>query len=116
MHLGQPGHHRGAVTLTSGGRTFEIEGKRFRPAFTVTAAGTPEHPTPQPGMDAARAELFATNMPPGSRNPTGVRFDIQAVPVPVPGKDAQVCCGPDAPLKLAQTRCWPERPRSTCPP
>ena len=93
----------GKVELTSGGRTFDIEGTRFRPAFTVTAGGTPEHPTPQLGMDAARvAELLAANMPPGSRNPTGVRFDIRGgVPVPVPGKDAQVCCGPDAPQKLA---------------
>lgn len=90
------------VTLVAADKTFTIAGKEFRPAFAVTAGGTPAAPVPKLTMNAdAVAKLLAANMPSGSGNPTGVRFDIQGgVPVPVAGKDAQVCCGPDAPQKI----------------
>ncbi len=90
------------VTLVAAGTTFSIAGKQFRPAFAVTVGGTPDAPTPTLTMNAdAVAKLLAANMPPGSGNPTGVRFNIAGgVPAPVAGKDAQVCCGPDAPKKI----------------
>jgi len=90
------------VTMVAADKTFTIAGKEFRPAFAVTVGGTPAAPTPALTMDAdAVAKLLAANMPSGSGNPTGVRFDIQGgVPVPVAGKDAQVCCGPEAPQKI----------------
>ncbi|UDY36937.1 VanW family protein [Dermatobacter hominis] len=92
----------GKVELSAAGKAFEIEGKDFRPAFAVVVGGTPEAPTPQLTMNAdSVAKLLAANMPAGSGNPTGVRFAIQGgVPVPQPGQDAQVCCGPEAPQKI----------------
>ena len=92
----------GTIKLTAAGKSFEIQGKDFRPAFAVVVGGTPETPTPQLTMNAdAVAKLLAGNMPAGSGNPTNVRFAIQGgVPVPQPGQDAQVCCGPDAPQKI----------------
>ncbi len=89
----------GTIKLTAAGKTFEIEGKDFRPAFAVVVGGTPEAPTPQLTMNAdAVAKLLADKMPAGSGNPTDVRFAIEGgVPVPKPGKDAQVCCAPEAP-------------------
>lgn len=92
----------GTIKLTAAGKTFEIEGKDFRPAFAVVVGGTPETPTPQLTMNAdAVAKLLADKMPAGSGNPTDVRFAIEGgVPVPKPGKDAQVCCAPEAPQKI----------------
>ena len=94
----------GKVKLTSGSQTIEVDGKDFRPDFTVAVAGTPEVPTARLTMDAQKvAALLAENAPAGSGNPTNVRFDIRGgVPVPVGGEDAQVCCGPEAPDKIVE--------------
>lgn len=92
----------GNVKLVAAGTTFEIAGKDFRPAFSATVEGTADAPTARLTISPeAVAKLLAANVPAGSGNPTGVRFDIQnGVPVPVPGKDAQVCCAPEAPQKI----------------
>lgn len=92
----------GKVKLTAAGTSFEIDGKDFRPAFTATIAGTTEDPAPQLTMNPeVVAKLLAESQPPGSGNPTGVKFAIQGgVPVPQAGTDAQVCCGPDAPQRI----------------
>jgi vancomycin resistance protein YoaR len=89
----------GTVTLRAGGQTFEIEGADFRPAYAVAIDEVEGTPTPRLTMDAdAAAKLLADNAPPGAGNPTGVRFTIEGgVPQPVPGTDAQVCCGDGAP-------------------
>ena len=94
----------GKVKLVAGSQTFEVEGKDFRPAFAVAVDGTPEAPTVRLTMKPdAVAALLAKDAPAVSGNPTNVRFDLQGgTPVAVPGQDAQVCCGPDAPDKIME--------------
>lgn len=87
------------IRLKAGDQTFEVEGNEFRPAYAVAIDEVEGTATPRLTMDADRvAELLARKAPPGSGNPTGVRFTIEGgVPQPVAGQDAQVCCGPGAP-------------------
>ena len=40
-----------AVTLVAADKTFTIAGKEFRPAFAVTAGGTPAAPVPKLTME-----------------------------------------------------------------
>jgi vancomycin resistance protein YoaR len=94
----------GTVKLTAGKQTFSVDGKDFRPAFAVAVAGTPEAPQARLTMKPdVVSPVLAKKAPPGSGNPTNVKFDIQnGTPVAVPGQDAQVCCGPDAPDKIVE--------------
>lgn len=89
----------GKVELTAGSQSFEIDGKDFRPAFAVAVEDQGGTPTPRLTMQPdAVAELLRSKAPAGAGNPTGVRFTIEGgVPTPVPGTDAQVCCGDGAP-------------------
>lgn len=86
------------IRLKAGSQTFEVDGNEFRPAYAVAIEDVDGKATPRLTMDADRvAELLSKKAPPGSGNPTGVRFTIEGgVPQPVPGQDAQVCCGPGA--------------------
>lgn len=92
----------GKVTLKVADRSFTIDGPKFRPAFAASVGGSAETPLPRLTMDPkVVGDLLAANAPGGSGNPTGVRFTMQGnALVPVPGHDAQVCCGTDAPQKI----------------
>lgn len=88
----------GSIKVTSGSQTFDLAGKDLRPAFTVALDGPAGDQTARLSMDPAKvAEVLSRKSPAAAANPTGVRFTIQGgTPVPVPGKDAQVCCAPQA--------------------
>jgi len=94
----------GEITLSAGGSTFKVAGKEFRPAFTLLPTGD-GRTRPELTLDQDKitrlVQSQGTGGPArdgGGANPTGVRFAIQnGVPVPVAGRDAVACCGPEAP-------------------
>ncbi len=91
----------GTITLTSGTEKVELRGKDLRTAFSLVAA-TSANRDPQLKVDPAVVAKLVESSTGKGANPTGVRFTIQGgVPVPVPGKDAVVCCGPEAPKLIA---------------
>lgn len=94
----------GDITLTAGSSTVKVPGKEFRPAFVLLPKDA-TRAAPALGLDQAKitrlVQAKVTGGPArdgGGANPTGVRFAVQGgVPVPVPGRDAVACCGPEAP-------------------
>ncbi len=99
----------GEITLSAAGLSVKIPGREFRPAFTLVPAG-PGRPQPALSLDQAKVTRLVQSQASGGpardgggANPTGVRFTIQnGVPVPVPGRDAVSCCGPDAPRLIME--------------
>jgi vancomycin resistance protein YoaR len=99
----------GDITLTAGSSTVKVPGKEFRPAFTLVPKDA-THPEPELGLDQAKiTKLVQTKVTGGpardggGANPTGVRFTVQGgVPVPVAGRDAVACCGPEAPRLIME--------------
>lgn len=87
----------GTVSLVAGGRTYEVDGRRFRPAFGLRV----EDHKPSLTMTAEPISELLDEVVSPPRNPTGVRFDFRGgVPVPVGGQDAQVCCAEGAELTI----------------
>ena len=94
----------GDITLKAGSSTVKVPGKEFRPAFVLVPKDA-THPEPELTLDQAKiTKLVQTQVTGGpardggGANPTGVRFTVQGgVPVPVAGRDAVACCGPQAP-------------------
>jgi hypothetical protein len=88
----------GELSLGTGsGSPTKVPAADFRPAFVLAGMdATP--PDPRLSMAADEVdEILADKLPAPPANPTGVRFDIRGgTPVPVAGRDAQVCCGADA--------------------
>jgi len=89
----------GTVSLVAGGRTVEVEGARFRPAFGFAI----EEGEPQLTMRAEPISELLAEVMSSNPNPTNVRFEIRGgVPVPVGGQDAQVCCAEGAELTIVK--------------
>lgn len=77
--------------------THTIEGPSLRPGFGVSVEGGQATLTLDPSVVAGVLDA-AVKPPP---NPTGVRFALsEGRMTPVPGTDATVCCGADAPALL----------------
>jgi len=90
----------GEVTLVAGGRSYDVDGRRFRPAF---ALGTGEEGEPVLTMDAEAVAALLDEVVQPPANPTGVRFEIRGgTPVPVGGRDAEVCCAEGAELVIVE--------------
>ncbi|MFZ4519100.1 MAG: VanW family protein [Microthrixaceae bacterium] len=92
------GTTEGSIKVTAGSQTFDLAGKDLRPAFTAVLEGPAGDQTARLSMDPAKvAEVLSKKSPASAANPTGVRFTIEGgTPVPVAGRDAQVCCAPQA--------------------
>ena len=89
----------GNVSLVAGGRTYEVEGTRFRPAFGLAV----DEGEPRLTMRAEPISELLAEVVSSPSNPTGVRFDIRGgVPVPVGGEDSQVCCAEGAEQTIVQ--------------
>ncbi len=90
----------GTVTLVAGGKSYEVEGQRFRPTFALGADATGE---PALTMDAEAVAALLDEVVQRPTNPTGVRFEIRGgTPVPVGGQDVEVCCADGAELAIVQ--------------
>jgi vancomycin resistance protein YoaR len=89
----------GTISLVAGGRTYEVEGPRFRPGFVLTESQ--EGPALTLAPEPLQEVLDSAVVPPS--NPTGVRFEIRnGVPVPVGGQDVQICCGEGAAERVGE--------------
>jgi len=86
------------INVKAGNQSFTLDGKDLLGGFTIdTSSGAPKLSL----SDKAIGLQLAKQQPSASANPTGVKFDISGgVPVPVAGKDAQVCCGEGASAQI----------------
>jgi vancomycin resistance protein YoaR len=87
------------IAVTVGGSTQNVDATSLRAGFGVTA-GADGHPTLTLDPKVV-GPVLATAFPPAP-NPTNLTFTLlNGRMVPVPGKNATVCCGPNAPQVLA---------------
>lgn len=88
----------GEVTLTFADQKVTIDGKRFRPGYSLVndADGT------RLALDGEHVARVIDDAKPNPYNATGVTFEIvDGVPVPRPGHDAVICCAESAPAAVA---------------